>query len=942
MINRDVGSISKIKKGAIFSFLAILFEIVVNFFLLRYLTKGLGSDYGLYTLALNTISIFLVDFGLGQSVTKFISKYRLNDDKEGENNFLGIVLKIYLLLDSIVLVACLAIFFCIPFIYKGLSLTEISSFKVVFVIVSIYSCISFPMLPLNGILQGHEEFSTIKILSMIQKGLCTALLVGCLLLKAGLYSAVLANVITSLLMNVIQAVLVFKKCHIKPNIKYRDKRLLKSILNFTVWIAVSAIASRLSLSIMPTILATVQSSSVVAVFGIAVTLETYAYLFSTAISGLFLPKITKDVESGDFDLLNKTSISIGKFQMFISCLILVGFISFGKEFLRLYLEPIYMDAYFPTVCLLVCVVLMSSLLIPQTMSFAMGTIKYAAIIELIVSAIRLSLCWLFAKYFGLLGLTLCFLVFETILNICKLIFVYYKKQRLNMGKFCFQVYFRSLIPMAVSLLAGFLVKKGFYANNWITFIFCCVALSAAFLLVSLAFYFDKNEMEFFKDKIIKKIPFCGSLNKIFDRAEKNNHYVPTVFCIFLLGLSMFTSDYPITKVALGALLAFFAICLFFYFYNCLSIKLQKGSWVKKKIFIRNSSFWFIFLFTVLFAITFFVTKSFESVFGILKYLIILWSAFLFVEIFSFKTFFKCFKNVFFLVCCFSLFMTLLIAIKGENFSIDISGGYYNYYFLFFSMTKADLVGRNCAMFWEPGIFASFCCIAIAGEILFDKDKWYKQLPYYFVFVVSLISSGSLAGYVLALILILLFLGKFKTKYVDVISWILLFGIIAGFILFTPLYQFYLKIIPSLQTKGLSLTTRYYCFFVDFEIFKTSPIFGVGSRYGEMFSSISNSLYPGLLDTSLNTFGYYLGAFGIAGILFFAVFVYSIFFCKTLQLKDKIISFLLGFLILSKEPHTLSLFSMIVLFYFMKDSNIFDVIKINKRKERLANDDGIVE
>lgn len=931
----SVGSSSKIKKGAIFSFAAIVFEILVNFFLLRYLTKGLGSDYGLYTLALNTISIFLVDFGLGQSITKFLSKYRLNNDIESENKFLGLILKIYLFIDVFIIIACLSVFFCIPFIYKGLTPIEQSNFKVVFIIVSVYSCISFPLLPLNGILQGHEEFSSIKILSMVQKGFCTTLLAICLFLKLGLYSVVFVNVLTAFLISIIKLIIVFKKCKIKPNIKHRDKTMLKQLLAFTLWIAISSLASRLSLSIMPTILATVQNSSAVAVFGIAITLETYAYLFSTAISGLFLPKITKHTEEKDFESLNNISCAIGKFQMIISGLITVGFLSFGKEFLSLYLEPMYGDAYLPTLLLFVCVIFQSTLLIPQTISFAMGTIKYASIIELIISVIRLGLCWLFARLFGIVGLSLCYLIMELLLCFLKLFFVYYRKQNLNIKKFLVEVYLKSLPTLVISIALGFLLKKAFYSASWIHLIICCLGLVLLFLIVSFLIYLNPNEKSTLLNAVIKKIPFGAKIQLVFNRAAKRDHLVPSFLCFFLIALSLFSSNYPITKIALAVLVVFFSISLFLYIYFCISNGVKKGTWISKQQWIKNISLWFVLVFSFLIFVSFIQTKSFEAVFGTLKILIIMWSAFLFVEIFSFKTFFKVFRLVFFSICCLSLFMTLLILINGGNFSPTIeNGAYYNYYFLFFSLIKTDSIGRNCAIFWEPGIFASFCCIALAMEILFDKEKWFKQVPFYIVFILSLISSGSLAGYILSVILLPLFLIRINTKVTRTISWLLIITFILAFLLFIPLFDVIAKIIPAIQNKGTSLTTRIYALFVDIEVFKMNPIFGVGSQYNRIFTSIANEKYHGLLDTSLNTFGYYLGAYGFLGIVFFVAFVYSILFSKQFDLQTKIVLLFLSLLIFSKEPHTLSLLSMIFFFYFLKGSDPF-VSQCSSENDRIV-------
>lgn len=429
----------------------------------------------------------------------------------------------------------------------------------------------------------------------------------------------------------------------------------------------------------------------------------------------------------------------------------------------------------------------------------------------------------------------------------------------------------------------------------------------------------KKWKELFKNSTLKNHIF-----NCFKNSVKADHFIPFSICIFLIAVSLFSSDYPITKVALGALILFFlclvALCVYVFLHDKKQIVLS----IKKKCFLKNISLWFVVIISFLFMITFIYTKSFDSFFGILKYIVLLWSAFIFSQLFSFKSFFKAFRLSFSVVCSFSLLMTLIISIRGDNFSVLLANGnYYNYYFVFFTMAKTNILKHNCAIFWEPGIFASFCCIALTLELLFDNDKWYKQLPYYCIFIIGLLSSGSLAGYFLLIVLVPFALNKFKNKITDVMSWIIVLFIIVAFLAFVPFFNFFIKVFPAIQSKGTSLTTRIYSLFVDFEIFKTSPIFGVGSNYSELFYSIASTKYPGLLDTSLNTFGYFIGAFGVAGILFTIGFLYSILFSKHLRPIEKIGCLILGLLIFSKEPHSISLLSMVLMFYFMKDANPFN-------------------
>ena len=66
----------QIKYGALISYIALFINIVIGLVYSPWVIRSIGkADYGLYTLALSIISLFVFDFGLGSAVTRFIAKY---------------------------------------------------------------------------------------------------------------------------------------------------------------------------------------------------------------------------------------------------------------------------------------------------------------------------------------------------------------------------------------------------------------------------------------------------------------------------------------------------------------------------------------------------------------------------------------------------------------------------------------------------------------------------------------------------------------------------------------------------------------------------------------------------------------------------------------------------------------------------------------------------
>ena len=86
----------QIKIGAIMSYITIAVNIVAGLLYTPWMLEQIGeSVYGIYTLATSLISLFVMDFGMSAAVTRFLSRYNADDDKDSINNFLGLVYKLY-------------------------------------------------------------------------------------------------------------------------------------------------------------------------------------------------------------------------------------------------------------------------------------------------------------------------------------------------------------------------------------------------------------------------------------------------------------------------------------------------------------------------------------------------------------------------------------------------------------------------------------------------------------------------------------------------------------------------------------------------------------------------------------------------------------------------------------------------------------------------------
>ena len=87
-----MSSAKQLKLGALLSYVAIAINIVTGILYTPWMIHSIGREnFGLYTLAMSVISLFVFDFGLSSAVTRFIAMYLAEGRQDKADNCLGLV-----------------------------------------------------------------------------------------------------------------------------------------------------------------------------------------------------------------------------------------------------------------------------------------------------------------------------------------------------------------------------------------------------------------------------------------------------------------------------------------------------------------------------------------------------------------------------------------------------------------------------------------------------------------------------------------------------------------------------------------------------------------------------------------------------------------------------------------------------------------------------------
>ena len=222
--------------------------------------------------------------------------------------------------------------------------------------------------------------------------------------------------------------------------------------------------------------------------------------------------------------------------------------------------------------------------------------------------------------------------------------------------------------------------------------------------------------------------------------------------------------------------------------------------------------------------------------------------------------------------------------------------------------------RNCAMFWEPGLFATHLTISMLLEMLSKQKPSFWRMA---LFTVCIFTANSSAGFVLWFLCMVLLLLK-NTK--DGISlWRIIFSVVVLAAAFFVVANFDAILASTslgeneyfikLYSDNVSASTRSQAIQHNLKMFGQGPLFGAG------YSNVTeNMMYTA--DTSTSTF--LMSVFGILGISYTLFLGYGALKIKNLNFASKVIVAAILIIIVNKEPHHQIFFTWILLFYLLGD------------------------
>lgn len=452
---------NQLKVGALLNYVVLGLNSLIGLLYTPYMLRMMGqSEYGIYSLAASVIAyLTIMDCGFGNAIIRYTAKFRAEGKFQEQHAMFGMFFILYSIIGIVAFLIGIALYLNIDSLFiSTMTPEELSRVRIMILILSFNLAVTFPFSIYNSIITAYEDFVFQKVVNIARIIFNTVVMIC--LLEMG-YKAI-AMVVVQTVFNLTTLLLNLFYCKYKIHIQFIFRKFrwefLREVAVYSFWIFLSAIIDRVYWSTGQFVLGAVKGTVAVAVFAVVIQLG-YMYIsFSTAISGVFLPKVsamvTKNVSNKEIsDLFIRT----GRIQYIVMAYILSGFIVFGKAFITIWAGEGYEDAYIMTLFFFVSLTIPAIQNVGVTILQARNQMRFRTLLYLVIAVVSLIMQIVLSRLFGGIGCAIAiagalFLGQGIVMN-----FYYQRVQHLDIRRFWREIGNMSFVPIILTMVGCYIL-----------------------------------------------------------------------------------------------------------------------------------------------------------------------------------------------------------------------------------------------------------------------------------------------------------------------------------------------------------------------------------------------------------------------------------------------------------------------------------------------------
>ena len=488
--------VNQLKAGAALSYVTMALGYVISIIYTPIMLRLLGqSEYGLYNLVASVVSYLgLLSFGFGSAYIRYYSRYEVNDDQENIARLNGMFLVVFSVIGVIAVLAGTILVFNIDFILgERITIDELSTAKVLMAIMVVNIALSFPASVFNSYVTANEEYIFQKILQMIKLVVNPFVMLPVLLMGYKSVGMVVVTTCLTIAVELVNIIYCFKKLKMRFNFSHYDLPLMKEMTIFSSYIFMNMIIDQINWNVDKFIIGRYRGTVAVAVYGLAAQLNTYYLSLSTAISGVFIPRVNRLVATNDGnEELTHLFTRVGRVQFIILFLISSGLIFFGQPFIYMWAGPEYREAYPIALLLIIPVTIPLIQNLGIEIQRAKNMHQFRSWVYLFIAIGNIVISIPLTKAYGGVGAALGTAIALIIGNGILMNWYYHKRVGLNMKFFWGQI-IRFVPALLLPIIVGIVIVRFVNLYNIVSFLISGLSYTLVYCISM--WFFGMNQYE---------------------------------------------------------------------------------------------------------------------------------------------------------------------------------------------------------------------------------------------------------------------------------------------------------------------------------------------------------------------------------------------------------------------------------------------------------------
>lgn len=486
------------RAGVVISYATIAVNMFIQFAYTPIMLRLLGqSEYGVYTLSNSIISyLTLFDMGFAGSYLRFFSAYKVKKDSESIKKLNGTFAILFSIMSILALLCGIVLALQFDRFFKNsLSFEELKKAKLIMIILSFSLALNLLTNVFSSVITAYERFFRLRLVKLLSTIFSPLIGIPLMLIGYGSVSLAFASLITTVWCFLDYGRYCVKVLNIRFQLRLVSKELVLELGKFSFFIFLNEIISQINWSIDKVLLGYYYGTAVTAIYGVGSQIDSVYRSLSSSISSVFVPQVNRLVAEGDTN--NELTIlfcKIGRLQWIILAPILLGFIGFGRFFVKIWAGNGYDISYYVALLLIVPVSVPLIQNIGIEIQRAKNKHQFRSIVYFVIAIANICLSVPLCKSYGAIGCAVGTSISLLVGNGLIMNWFYQKKLGLGVTMFWKEILSLSkgMIPSATFIAIIILLPI-----EWTILKFIC--LTILFLVIYLFFVwlwgFNKDEKQ---------------------------------------------------------------------------------------------------------------------------------------------------------------------------------------------------------------------------------------------------------------------------------------------------------------------------------------------------------------------------------------------------------------------------------------------------------------